>query len=69
MDQDAHDQDDALDGVVDQGVHLERNDDLVDDGIGHGPEQDAEDASTAAAHADAAEHGRRDGIHLSLIHI
>ena len=36
------DQDDTLDRVVDQGVHLQSHYDLIDDSVRHGAEQDAQ---------------------------
>ena len=39
---DDKDQDDTLDRVVDQGVHLQSHYDLIDDSVRHGAEQDAQ---------------------------
>ena len=42
LDDNGHQQNRALDGIVDQSVHLQGGDDLVDDGIAHGAEQNAQ---------------------------
>lgn len=64
LDHDDEDQDDAFDCVVDQGVHLERHDDLVDNGVGQRAKEDAQEIALAARHADTAQDDCRDGVHL-----
>ena len=57
-------QDGTLDGIVDQRVQAQRRNDLVNDGVAHGAKEHAQQLAPAAAHADAADHHRGDGVHL-----
>ena len=46
--QNGGDENHAFDGVVDEGVHFQRRNDLVDDGIAQGAKEDAQGTAFAA---------------------
>lgn len=60
---DGHQENGALDGVVDEGVEAQGGDDLVDDVVRHGTEEGPQEPALAAAHADAADNHRGDGVY------
>lgn len=64
LDHDHDQQYHSLDCIIDQGVHLQADNNLIDNCIGHRSKQDPQASSFSTGHADAAENNCCDGVHL-----